>query len=309
MALAGRDAQGFAIPGLGEGGELLGRQRVEGDLLVPGLGVVPTTISRFGTSARTPKPSPSVSSTSPRGPGAGGLAAEHGRDRPQPEDALHDRCGLQVHALGDRDAGQRAGRWAWDARTTDRWGPLGSDAVWTNGGPAPPARGGSGAPRRGPCRGKVDPRRLPPTSEPRLGDRLVRGSPGGVWARDIPLYRRAVPGHRHGGTPASCLFKPCALRWLASITWNELADEGNPPVAYQPSAIARRLNLRFTLEVQRSGQGLCPTLLRLPGPLVLHLPGARQPRLPTGGHCCGHQEAGRHADRPRRPGREHRHPG
>lgn len=39
MALAGRDAQGFAIPGLGEGGELLGRQRVEGDLLVPGLGV------------------------------------------------------------------------------------------------------------------------------------------------------------------------------------------------------------------------------------------------------------------------------
>jgi hypothetical protein len=40
--------------------------------------------------------------------------------------------------------------------------------------------------------GKVDPRRLPPTSEPRRGDRLVRGSPGGVWARDIPLYRRAV---------------------------------------------------------------------------------------------------------------------
>jgi transcriptional regulator with GAF, ATPase, and Fis domain len=35
--------------------------------------------------------------------------------------------------------------------------------------------------------------------------------------------------------------------------------------------------------VQRSGQGLCPTLLRLPGPLVIHLPGARQPRLPTGG--------------------------
>jgi hypothetical protein len=30
---------------------------------------VPTTISRFGTSARTPKPSPSISSTSPRGPG------------------------------------------------------------------------------------------------------------------------------------------------------------------------------------------------------------------------------------------------
>ena len=24
------------------------------------------------------------------------------------------------------------------------------------------------------------------------GNRLARGSPGGVWARDIPLYRRAV---------------------------------------------------------------------------------------------------------------------
>jgi hypothetical protein len=51
-----------------------------------------------------------------------------------------------------------------------------------------------------------------PTSEPRPGDRLVRGSPGGVWARDIPLYRRAVSGHRHGGTPARCVFKPFG-RW------------------------------------------------------------------------------------------------
>jgi hypothetical protein len=31
-----------------------------------------------------------------------------------------------------------------------------------------------------------DPRRLPPTSEPHPGDRLVRGSPGGVWARTSP---------------------------------------------------------------------------------------------------------------------------
>jgi hypothetical protein len=30
------------------------------------------------------------------------------------------------------------------------------------------------------------------------GNRLARGSPGGVWARDIPLCRRAVPGHWHG---------------------------------------------------------------------------------------------------------------
>ena len=38
------------------------------------------------------------------------------------------------------------------------------------------------------------------------------------------------------------------------------------PFVYQPRAMRRRLKLRFTLEVQRSGQGLCPTLLRLPGP-------------------------------------------
>jgi hypothetical protein len=49
---------------------------------------------------------------------------------------------------------------------------------------------------------------------PRLGDRLVRGSPGGVWARDIPLYRRAVSGHRHGGTPARYVFKPHGRWWV-----------------------------------------------------------------------------------------------
>jgi hypothetical protein len=62
--------------------------------------------------------------------------------------------------------------------------------------------------------GKADPRRLPPTSEPHPDDRLVRGSPGGVWARDIPLCRRAVPGHRHGGTPARCVFKPRGRWWV-----------------------------------------------------------------------------------------------
>jgi hypothetical protein len=56
------------------------------------------------------------------------------------------------------------------------------------------------------------PRRLPPPSEPRHDNRLVRGSPGGVWARDIPLYRRAVPGQR-SSTRAPNLFKPCARRW------------------------------------------------------------------------------------------------
>ena len=80
----------------------------------------------------------------------------------------------------------------------DRWRPLGTarlrwhvDQTWTR-----PARsGGSGAPRRGPWLA----RRPPPTAPDKRappGNRLVRGSPGGVWARDIPQYRRAVPGHR-----------------------------------------------------------------------------------------------------------------
>jgi hypothetical protein len=41
-----------------------------------------------------------------------------------------------------------------------------------------PARGGSGAPCRGPWQGKGDPRRLPPTSEP-AGNRLARGALAG----------------------------------------------------------------------------------------------------------------------------------
>jgi hypothetical protein len=48
-----------------------------------------------------------------------------------------------------------------------------SDGVWPNVDQARPARGGSGAPRRGPCRSKVDPRLLPPTSEPRLATALL----------------------------------------------------------------------------------------------------------------------------------------
>ena len=53
------------------------------------------------------------------------------------------------------------------------------------------------------------------------GNRLARGSPGGVWARDIPLYRRAVPGHRHGGTQAALLLKPAArssvVGWMLGV--------------------------------------------------------------------------------------------
>ena len=85
--------------------------------------------------------------------------------------------------------------------------------MWPKRGPTRPACGGSGAPRRGPCQARQTPAGCP-DKRARLGNRPVRGSPGGVWARDIPLYRRAVPGHRHGGTPAPCLSRPCARRWL-----------------------------------------------------------------------------------------------
>jgi hypothetical protein len=64
------------------------------------------------------------------------------------------------------------------------------------------------SPQGGATTSKADPRRLPPTSEPRLGDRLVRGSPDGVWARDLPLYGRAVPGHRHGGPQHAACSNP-----------------------------------------------------------------------------------------------------
>jgi hypothetical protein len=97
-----------------------------------------------------------------------------------------------------------------------RWRPLGTARFrWRgpNVDQARPARGGSGAPRGGPWLARRPPPAAP-DKRARPGDRLVRGSPGGVWARDIPLYRRAVPGHRHGGTPAPCLSKPCPRRWL-----------------------------------------------------------------------------------------------
>jgi hypothetical protein len=62
------------------------------------------------------------------------------------------------------------------------------------------------------------------------GNRLARGSPGGVWARGIPLYRRAVPGHRHGGTQAALLLKPAArssvVGWMLGV-WE---------VGFEPSA-------------------------------------------------------------------------
>jgi hypothetical protein len=72
-------------------------------------------------------------------------------------------------------------------------------------GPGMPARGGSGAPPGGPWLARQTPAGCPRQASPRLGDRLVRGSPGGVWARDIPLYRRAVPASMVVPLPPACL--------------------------------------------------------------------------------------------------------
>jgi hypothetical protein len=91
---------------------------------------------------------------------------------------------------------------------------------WQNRTPRPrglrhtPARGGSGAPRRGPWLARETPAGCPRQASP-PGNRLVRGSPGGVWARDIPLCRRAVLGQRQGGTRTPSVFKPqrTVTRW------------------------------------------------------------------------------------------------
>jgi hypothetical protein len=90
-----------------------------------------------------------------------------------------------------------------------------------------PARGGSGAPLGGPWLTRRPPPAAP-TSEPRPGDRLVRGSPGGVWARDIPLYRRAVRGQRHGDTPTLCVFKPHRGRRAGWATWPSRRSRSRP---------------------------------------------------------------------------------
>jgi hypothetical protein len=70
-----------------------------------------------------------------------------------------------------------------------RWRPLGTARLrwhvaqtWTR--DAPPV--GQRRSASWTLAGKGRPPPAAPTSEPRLGNRLVRGSPGGVWARDIP---------------------------------------------------------------------------------------------------------------------------
>jgi hypothetical protein len=69
----------------------------------------------------------------------------------------------------------------------DRCEPLSSDGVWTNMDQTRPACGGA-ALRVGALAGKADLRHLPPTSEPRPGNRFAR-SPA-WWYPSVPL----VPG-------------------------------------------------------------------------------------------------------------------
>jgi hypothetical protein len=57
--------------------------------------------------------------------------------------------------------------------------------MWTKRGPDTPAREGSGAHHRGPRLARQTPPAAPDKRAP-PGNRLARGSPGGVWARDIP---------------------------------------------------------------------------------------------------------------------------
>jgi hypothetical protein len=102
--------------------------------------------------------------------------------------------------------------------------------MWTKRGPDTPRLWGQ---RRSASRtlpGKADPRRLPRQANP-PGNRLARGSPGGVWARDIPLYRRAIPGQRHGGTPTPYLFKPQPQQWLYWTVTRWPEHQGRSPLA------------------------------------------------------------------------------
>jgi hypothetical protein len=98
-----------------------------------------------------------------------------------------------------------------------RWEPLGSDGVWPKRGPGTSRSWGSGAPHRGPWLARRPPPAVPDKRAP-PGNRLVRGSPGGVWARDIP-YVGAVPATGMG-TPAPYVFKPCARWWVTWTTWH-----------------------------------------------------------------------------------------
>jgi predicted SnoaL-like aldol condensation-catalyzing enzyme len=63
------------------------------------------------------------------------------------------------------------------------------------------------------------------------GATALLGEPWRVWARDIPLYRRAVPGHRHGGTPASLLSAAGVSAEIGGLGWQQPEPKGVGQVA------------------------------------------------------------------------------
>jgi len=79
-----------------------------------------------------------------------------------------------------------------------------------------------------------DPRRLPPTSDPRLAIALLGGALAGSGPGTSP-YVGAVPGHRHGYL-APYLSKPCGRWWVSWTRWHRRADH-----SWCSEAGARRL--------------------------------------------------------------------
>jgi hypothetical protein len=98
----------------------------------------------------------------------------------------------------------------------DGWRPLGTarlrwhvDQTWTR-------HARSRGQRRSASRtlpGKETPAGCPRQARPARAIALLGGALAGSGPGTSP-YIRAVPGHRHGGTPASCLFKPRGRWWV-----------------------------------------------------------------------------------------------
>jgi hypothetical protein len=108
--------------------------------------------------------------------------------------------------------------------------------------------------------GKETPAGCPRQARPAWAIALFRGSPGGVWARDIPLCRRAVPGHgmvvpQHAACSnhaddGGCLddMTPRGRSVLVSRSWCAAAGE----VGFEPA-----VSLHHS---PRSGPGRCGDL-------------------------------------------------